>query len=337
MVQRGRFREAIATLERTEQRVKDMDTMELQDRLNQEIERLKENAYTHEGATHEMHSAVAAERWSDALATADRALSVAPQDRVAQRVRRRAWQAVGLDVTQHYEPQRELHSVSLRQQRIGDRVRRISTRIGRRSAEEDTVTGMKTPDRRLVWVDSVGGFLICLDDEIVLGQPSSSNPPAVPILADVSRRHAVLLREGGSYVLEPVQSTKLDGREITGPVTLGSNHHIQLGESVRIHFCRPHALSATARLVIQSNHKTEPSVDAILLMAESCILGPRKHSHIRCRNWGNDLILFRKQGELSCRSEASILVNGEQNTGQAIIPAGTRIEGEDFALSIEYP
>jgi hypothetical protein len=309
--------------------------MEVQQRIRQVASDFQRRAVEHEQATHELHAAATKEEWSEALAVADRVLAISPQDRTAQRVRWKAWQAIGLDVTQHHQPQRGNHPVSLRQQQMGARVRRISTKIGQRSAEDDTVTGKPLPDRRLVWVDAVGGFLVCLDEEIVLGQPARDNPPAVPILADLSRRHAVLRRQGGSYVLDPVQATKLDGREITGPVTLGNNHRIQLGENVRIHFCRPHALSATARLVIESHRKTEPSVDAVVLMAESCILGPRKHSHIRCRDWEHDLILFRKQGELGCRAEKSLTVNGEEVAGTAIISSGSRIEGEDFALSIE--
>ena len=335
MAARGEIRAAISNLERIERRAHPMGTMEVQSRIAAVTHELRQHATEHEQAMHEMHAAAAAEKWSEALASADRALAIAPQDRVAQRVRRRAWQAIGLDVTQHYQPHGARHPVSLRHQQMGNRARRISTRLGKGSSEEDTVTGKSSPDRRLVWVDAVGGFLICLDDEIVLGQPSRDNPPAVPILADLSRRHAVLRREGGAYVLDPVQATRLDDRPVTGPTTLGTNHRIQLGESVRIHFCRPHALSATARLVIESNHKTEPSVDAVVLMAESCILGPRKHSHIRCRGWENDLILFRKEGDLGCRAQTPLVVNGEEISGPATIPTGSRIEGEDFALSIE--
>lgn len=334
-VARGEIRSALAALERARRRAEQLSTMDVQQRLSQLTNELKQQAAQHEQAMHEMHSAAAAENWSAALALADKALAVAPQDRVAQRVRRRAWQAIGLEVTQHFQPHRGGHPVSLRQQEMGDRVRRVSTKLGQRSVEEDTVSGKPAPDRRLIWVDAVGGFLICLDDEIALGQPSRDNSPAVPILADLSRRHAVLRREEGAYVLEPVQATRLDDREVTGPVTLGTNHQIQLGDSVRIHFCRPHALSATARLVIESNHKTEPSVDAVLLMADSCILGPRKHSHIRCRDWEHDLILFRQQGELGCRAQQPLTVNGEQVAGPATIPPGSRIEGEDFALSVE--
>ena len=87
-----------------------------------------------------------------------------------------------------------------------------------RSSEDDTVAGNEHPQRALLWVDAVGGFLVCLDDCVVLGQPSPGDSIAVPILADLSRRHAVIRRDAGAYVLEPLQRTRVDGREITGAV-----------------------------------------------------------------------------------------------------------------------
>ena len=70
------------------------------------------------------------------------------------------------------------------------------------------MSGSITPQRALLWVDAVGGFLVCLDDQVVLGQPSPGGAIALPILADLSRRHAVIRREAGAYVLEPFQSVR---------------------------------------------------------------------------------------------------------------------------------
>ena len=47
-----------------------------------------------------------------------------------------------------------------------------STRPTSRSSEVDTVAGKDNPQRALLWVDAVGGFLVCLDDCIAIGQPS---------------------------------------------------------------------------------------------------------------------------------------------------------------------
>jgi len=68
-------------------------------------------------------------------------------------------------------------------------------------------------DKRIVaWIDGVGGFLICLGEEVVLGQPSVAGAD-IPVLADLSRRHATIRREGESYVLTPANRVSIDGHE----------------------------------------------------------------------------------------------------------------------------
>jgi hypothetical protein len=204
-----------------------------------------------------------------------------------------------------------------------------------RSIEDDTVTGHAHPQRLLLWVDAVGGYLLALDDVVELGQPSPSRPIALPILADLSSRHAVLRRDGGAYVVEPVHRTLVNGRELTGPTVLLPGQLLQLGESVQLRFTKPHALSSTGRLTIESRHKTQPRVDAVLLMADSCILGPQPHSHIRCRDWQHDVILYRHGGGLKCRAASSLTVNGQRCDGQITVPMASRVEGEDFSFCVE--
>ena len=195
--------------------------------------------------------------------------------------------------------------------------------------------GNESPKRALLWVDAVGGFLVCLDDQVVLGQPSQGESIAVPILADLSRRHAVIRREAGAYVLEPIQQVRVDGREINGPTVLVDRQLIQLGENVRLLFTRPHALSATARLDFESHHKTQPTADAVLLMADSCVLGPNSHCHVRCRDSQQDVVLYRHGDGFQCRSAASLSVEGEARSGPIEVLAGERVEGESFSFTWE--
>src|SRR5690606_10840962 len=127
----------------------------------------------------------------------------------------------------------------------------------------------------------------------------------------------------------------VDGRKLTGPMVLGSSHEIQLGSAVRLQFNKPHALSATARLTPVSGHRTEPRADAVLLMADSCVLGPKTHSHIVCRKWPGDVMLFRQQGRLHCRSTGRMTVDGVEVDGAMALDNDARLEGETFALSLE--
>lgn len=326
-------------------------TMELTSTLSKEQSKLAERAAAHAAARDALQEAIAAGRWDAALKAADEALRLAPADRTAQKLRRRVWKNVGLDLTQTYRGRavrREAGDESPAPTPIAmsdvprskDNVRQLSeslrqTTLHKPSAASDTAVAGQQAERHMLWVDAVGGYMVCVDDVIVLGQPAGSSQPSVPIQADLSRRHAVLRREGGNYVLEPLGRVKLDGRELTGPTVLDHEHVIELGSAVRLRFTRPHALSATARLVIESGHRTVPAADAVLLMADSCILGPASHSHVRCRDWKQDVILFRKGNKLACRTNQPVELGGVPAEGPIELQPGSRVEGEEFALSVE--
>ena len=189
--------------------------------------------------------------------------------------------------------------------------------------------------RFLLWVDAVGGYLVCLGEEVVLGQAVPHTGIEVPILADLSRRHAKLRREGEGYLIEPFNRVKVNGELIRTATLLSNRAEIELGAGVRLRFRQPHALSASARLDFVSRHHTQPSVDAVLLMAGSCVLGPGGHNHIVCRDWSGDVVLSRQGGDLFCRAAESIEIDGKTCEGRGRITCNSRVTGSDFAMSLE--
>ena len=298
--------------------------------ITHSVEQLQSDCQQHHELASQLHQAIAKSDWHEVLELADRLLALAPRDRVATAARKKAWQAVGLDATRLFHAAgRPVTPIALRD--TADHRRPSATS----NSSNDTMPGDDPANRFMMWVDAVGGFLVCLDDEVVLGQPTPGSNIAVPLCADLSRRHAVLRREGGNYTLDPLGEVSVDGRKLTGPMALGSKHTIELGGTVRLEFTKPHALSATARLVPTSGHRTEPRADAILLMADSCVLGPKSHSHVVCRRWPGDIMLFRQAGRLCCRSNLPLTVDGVKAEGVTPLETGARLEGEQFALSLE--
>jgi hypothetical protein len=193
------------------------------------------------------------------------------------------------------------------------------------------------PDRLMLWVDAVGSYLVCRSNEVALGQPVSSGAmPEVPILGDLSRRHAIIRREGENYTLEALRSVSVDGKAVAHTAPLWDGSTIELGDAVKLKFRRPHPLSATARLEFISPHRTQPSTNGVLLMAEACILGPAATSHVITPRWNQEIVLFREADELACRTSAKITIDGTKKTaGRCILKAGSRVEGEEFAFSLE--
>jgi len=271
--------------------------------------------------TEQLHRAMAESRWSDAAASADELLVLAPESALARDARRKAWAAVGANV--------------IDSGRAGLTEVWTPSRRANRARPEDAVSNEPAGPRFLLWVDGVGGYLVCLSDQVVFGQATTTSNIDVPILADVSRRHAKIRREGESYVIEPLHMTRINGHAVQSKTILRDGEEIELGNGVRFRFRRPHALSGSARLEFVSRHRTQPYADGVLLMAESCVLGPRRHNHVVCRDWSGDVVLYRQDDDLYCRAMESIEIDGQLCDGRGRLEGNSRVVGDDFSMSLE--
>lgn len=292
--------------------------------LAQQLARCREDAATSRGLHEELHRALAESNWTIVLALAERLLALAPLCPVARDARKRAWQVVGAPLKDSRRTDETDHWTS--------------------SPAEPGAPPKTRGKRFLLWVDAVGGYLVCLGDQVVVGQSQPGNTVDVPIQADLPRRHIAIRREQEGYILEPLVEMEnapraariqLDGKQITSPALLGDGDEIELGDGVRLRFRKPHALSATARLEILSRHRTQPYADAVLLMAESAVLGPKWQNHVICRDWSGDLVLFRQDEKLFCRALQSVEIDGRLHDGRGPLAYTSRILGPDFSLTLE--
>ena len=272
----------------------------------------------------QLHRALACSDWTQAVATADAILEIAPENRVARDARKRAWNEVGA--------------------KVGDSRAEPETQHWPGSASKAAISadaGDAAPDRPrqprfLLWIDAVGGYLVCLSEEVYIGQAFPGTKVDVAIQADISRRHAKIRREGEGYVLDPLhENVRVDGKPVNSPMLLSDGDEIELGQGVRIRFRKPHVLSASARLEMISRHRTQPHVDGILLMAESCVLGPKWQNHVVCREWKGDVVLFRQEDKLFCRAMESIEIDGKLQDGRGRLAPNSHVLGTDFSLTLE--
>ena len=116
---------------------------------------------------------------------------------------------------------------------------------------------------------------------------------------------------------------------------LADGRMIELGSGVRLRFRRPHPLSATARLEIVSHHRMSPSVDAVLLMADSCILGPGLQSHVVARELASEVVMFRQGDGLACRSKGTLQIDGKECVDRGGLTTHSRVVGSDFSFTLE--
>ncbi len=257
----------------------------------------------------QLHRALAAQEWPTALRLADEILAIAPQCHLARDARRRAWGEVGASLgdTQAHAP---------------------------RPSPEDEREQPQSP-RFLLWIDAVGGFLVCLGNEIVLGQAQPHGEADVPLQADISRRHALMVRDADGYLIEPLARTVLNGTELEQKSLLKDGDILEIG-AVKLRFRKPHPLSTSARLEFVSRHRTHPFSDGVILMGESCVLGPKRQSHILCRSWRSEVILNRQQDELFCRGSEALEIDGKLLEGRGPVGWDSTIAGSDFSMKLEW-
>ncbi len=196
----------------------------------------------------------------------------------------------------------------------------------------DSSAGIK---RRIMWIDGVGGFQLVDGEEVLIGQATSSNPADINIVGDLSRQAAAIRRSEGDYLLQPLQEASVNGQKVDRPQLLNDGDTIQLGQRVQVTFRKPTPLSATASLTLKSLNRFKPHVDGVLLLADSCVLGPSASSHVVCPNWKSELLLFRHNDGWFFRTLDEVDVNGKPAQGQILVESGMRMRGEEFSLSIE--
>ena len=189
--------------------------------------------------------------------------------------------------------------------------------------------------RLLLWVDTVGGYLMCLDERIILGRAGPDSPADVPLMGDLSRNHAILFRSGDSYVLQAHHASFVNGKPVSEQACLRDGDVIRLGSTVELEFRQPSPVSATARLTIVSRHRLPLAVDGVVLMAETCIVGKSRQAHIPAPTLEESVILYRQGGALWCRAPGTFEVDGRTCVARAPLTLQSSVLGEGFSFSLE--
>ena len=189
--------------------------------------------------------------------------------------------------------------------------------------------------RFLIWVDAVGGYLICPREEIKIGQAVPDSDVDIPLLGDLARNHLKLIRTNQGYLLEAFGYVEVNNQAVTDKLLLKNKDLIRLTGGIEFVFSNPHPLSASARIDISSSHRTQPWSDAVVLMAESFVMGPNLRNHVVCRDWEDDLVFFRKNEKLYCKSLSPLSVDNQSVTGKCEIQMDSHILGQDFTMKLE--
>jgi len=191
----------------------------------------------------------------------------------------------------------------------------------------------------MLWIDGVGGFLFCEGRAVSFGQPGHANVE-VPIMADLSSRHATICRDGEHYLLDPLRPCFVDGRPVDRRVRLAKQADVALGAdlptAVGLRFRVPHACGLSARLDLTTGHRLRTHADGIVLLADTCVVGPAAVSHIHAPQSDRTCVLFRQaDGSIVFRTTGTYAVDGRRTTDAAPITRSSRITADDFTWQLE--
>lgn len=201
-----------------------------------------------------------------------------------------------------------------------------------------TMSLMRRPEtgqRCLLWIDSVGAYLACWGPRIVLGHAHPDEPVEVPILGQISSRHAAIRHDGENFLVEARRPTWVNDQPVHPAAILTNHSTLRLGENVEFRFRQPHPFATSGRLDLLSRHQITPTVDAVLLWSDSIVLGPNANSHVICPDWTSEVVLFKRKGQLWVRGPQGLKIDDVPHPGKGQLGLNSRVEGEDFSFTLE--
>lgn len=205
-------------------------------------------------------------------------------------------------------------------------------KVGRsRATPDDDETGV--PRRLILWIDGIGGYLMCLNDRVSLGQATPDQYVDIPLLADISRIHCHFIRDAEGYLLEAVRPTMVNQHR-ADKTLLRDGDRITAG-NCQLCFRQPAPVSATARLELSSSHRLPLALDGVLLMAEACVLGPSPQAHIVVPDLEHAVVVFRRKDGLGVRSTGKLAVDGETSAGKASLTTRSTVTAGDCRFALE--
>jgi hypothetical protein len=342
LADRGEFLRAAAELDRAEPKLPAPKTG--LERYRAEVESRHERF---RDAVGRLYDAAGAKNWREAVAAAAEVLAVAPDHREAKAVRGKAW-VVAAPETADFAP---LDAVGARPAELAQPATRrdfgrppqpLPARElphaapfgGPASGYLSGAGGAPLPKRFLLWVDGVGGYLVCLSNRVTFGQATAEGPVDVPLFAEVSRTHAEVTRDGEGYVIESGRGIRVNGDEAKRAV-LSAGDRVTLGASCQFLFHKPVPVSSSARLELTSGHRLPVAVDGVLLMGNELMLGPGPEAHVELPGLEAPVLIYRSKDGLGVRVPGKFTIDDRLCADRAVLPLPAVVSCDAFTFAVE--
>lgn len=153
----------------------------------------------------------------------------------------------------------------------------------------------------LVLVDGTGSSLLVARDVVRIGRAGGDmRKIEAPIPADIQSHHADIVRDGEDYFLVAYGPARVNRRSVKRTL-LRDGDRIVLGDSAKMVFRKPSVKSGSAVLVLSDRCRLPQDVSHVVLLSDTCLLGPQSSCHVRTREGQTRLVLFDRKGRLFAR------------------------------------
>ncbi|MCP4247719.1 MAG: hypothetical protein GY778_11780 [bacterium] len=174
------------------------------------------------------------------------------------------------------------------------------------------------PKSMLMLVDGGGSFLLHRGNRVSLGRAAAKDPADVPILSDISERHAEISRVEDDYFLFASREVEVGGRR-TRQQLLRDGERVVLGRRAKFAFRLPSRKSSSALLEMSDSTRLPNDVRRVILLRETAMIGFGRSVHVSCSSANGELLLFERAGHLWLRprnrdgvaSEAQLITLGK--------------------------
>jgi hypothetical protein len=145
------------------------------------------------------------------------------------------------------------------------------------------------PKPSVLWIDGVGSFALCEQSFVSIGQSFPGNDVDLAIRGDLGRRACAIHHSNGEHWFERFQSHR-DLQESSGippsvaPALMKDSEIFTISDRIKIRYRRSSPWSGTARLDLVSEHRWQPFVDAVILVAGNILIGCDSSCHIQYLN-----------------------------------------------------
>lgn len=280
-----------------------------------------------------LNTAVGMKDWPAALRSAEEAVANAPTHPDAKRLQQTVWTTI----RQAANPDRP--TTPMTHSSRGSAVPRDPAALaqatgGTVTAGLSSVANPGLPKRFFLWIDGVGGYLVCLAARVTVGQAAGDTPADVPVYADLARVHAEITRDAEGYLLASARGVQVNGQTSDRKV-LQPGDRVTVGSTCQFVFRQPVPLVPTVVLELVSGHRFQVAVDAVILMAETLILGPGPDAHIILPEIDQNIILFRGKEGLGVRYDGDYVVSGQAVKGRTALPIPGSVTADAVNFTVE--